>query len=106
MESQFGGVWMARRGLTGGLLFALFLAGQQAGAVDIDELKREVLRIREEISQQDDPKLSPVSRVDEAVYDKYGPEQAVKTRCGKLTFNGLVQIWYQHITNDNVGIIT
>src|ERR1043165_8454207 len=96
---------MPRKRLAMGLLAALMGSSCCFGAVDIEELRREVLRIREEIARQDDPTLSPVSKVDDRVFEKYGPNEAGTTRTGVMSVGGLVQVWYQHIQNDHIGIV-
>jgi len=90
-----------RAGLFAALVFSLF----HVSAVDVNELKKEVERIREEIKHQDDPALAAVSKLDNNVLEKYGPNEAAKTRAGTLSVSGLVQVWYQHIQNDSRGII-
>lgn len=38
-----------------------------------------------------------------AAAEKYGPNAPVTTKTGKLRVNGLVQVWYYTIQNDNLG---
>lgn len=96
---------MARKSLKAGLLAAFIFSMIPVGAIDVDALKKEVERIREEIKHQDDPKLSPVSKLDGVMADKYGPDEKVTTRAGTLSVSGLVQVWYQYIQNDSRGIV-
>src|SRR5437867_772475 len=96
---------MARKSLKAGLLAAFIFSMIPVGAIDVDALKKEVERIREEIKHQDDPKLSPVSKLDGVMAEKYGPNEKVTTRAGTLSVSGLVQVWYQYIQNDSRGIV-
>jgi len=96
---------MALKSLRAGVFAVVFLSMVQVGALDVDALKKEVERIREEIKHQDDPALAPVSKLDTNMLDKYGPNDSVKTRVGALGITGLVQIWYQTIQNDSRGIV-
>ncbi|HYG75635.1 MAG TPA: porin [Planctomycetota bacterium] len=72
-------------------------------ASTVDDLKREVEKLRKEINQRQDSKASPISRVDAVTGGKYGPGSAVETRSGKLQMSGLLQVWYQSVQNDNIG---
>ena len=76
---------MPRKRLAIGLLAALIFSSAARSAVDIEDLKRQVQRIRDDIAHQDDPKLSPVSKVDNRIFEKYGPNEAVTTRSGVLS---------------------
>ncbi|HLX60975.1 MAG TPA: hypothetical protein VKX17_06800 [Planctomycetota bacterium] len=96
---------MPRSRLAGGLLVAMLLASYRCVAVDVEDLKKQVQQIRDEIAHQDDPKLSPVSKVDDRIFTTYGPYDAVTTRKGALNVGGLVQVWYQYIQNDKIGIV-
>ena len=100
---------MARKspgGLIAVLLLACVLPALRVVAVEINDLRKEVERIRGEIAHQDDPKTNPVSQVDQAIlFDKYSDNQTVATKNGRLTVGGLVHIWYQHIQNDKTGIV-
>ena len=88
---------MARRSLLGGLIVSMACVAFCAGAVDLEQLKEEVKRVREELAAEDDPKINPVSNLEQVFCDKYGPNQAVTTRTGQLQIKGLLQVWYQHI---------
>jgi hypothetical protein len=84
---------------------ALVAINAQAQA-PVDDLRKEVENLRREISKREEGKGSPIGRVDDMTASKYGPNTQVETKAGKLQIGGLVQVWYQHIGNDNVGIVT
>lgn len=96
---------MARHCLVAGLLAASILSSVPLHAVEIEDLKAEVDRIREELKREDAPKADPVSTVDNTIFEKYGPGAKATTKNGILTVGGLLQVWYQHIENDGKGII-
>lgn len=98
---------MARRSLGGlavALLFTCAAWVTHARAVEIKDLLEDVQRMRQELKAQTDPKISPISQVDEALKDKFG-DQPVTTTNGRLKIGGLIHIWYQYIKNDRAGII-
>ncbi|MCW8131646.1 MAG: hypothetical protein KIS92_14970 [Planctomycetota bacterium] len=71
---------------------------------DFEKLKKEV----EELKKMADERKPGVSastadRATDATDAKYGVQQKVTTRQGKLTIGGLVQVWYYHIADDNQG---
>jgi len=72
----------------------------------IDELRNEVEQLRKQLNEQPATSAAPVSKIDGLLSGKYGPNAAVTTKTGKLEIGGLIQVWYQNIQNDNVGIIT
>jgi phosphate-selective porin len=67
---------------------------------ELESLKKEVEDLRKERST-----AKPVGTgvVDKMVDNKYGPDAVVKTKQGKLTIGGLLQVWYYNIENDNLG---
>lgn len=76
----------------------------QAGDSD---LKKELESLKKEIEDLRKEKAAarPVGTgvVDKMVDNKYGPDAVVKTKQGKLTIGGLLQVWYYNIENDNLG---
>ncbi|MCY3024324.1 MAG: porin [Planctomycetota bacterium] len=96
------------QGFVAALLAALVLVvpgavrAGEATQAEVDALKKEVEQIRKQLSG---PSTAiPKSPVDEAVKGKYGPNATVTTKNGKLKIEGLVQIWYYSIQNDNKGM--
>ena len=86
-------------------LALIFSAGLSHAATQVDDLKLEVEKLRKEINQRNDGKASPIGKVDRMMGDKYGPNSPVTTHAGKLQISGLLQVWYQAVQNDNVGIV-
>jgi hypothetical protein len=78
----------------------------RAQASDTD-LKKELESLKKEIEDLRKEKATsrPVGTgvVDKMVDNKYGPDAVVKTKQGKLTIGGLLQVWYYNIENDNLG---
>lgn len=78
---------------------------------EIEALKKELEAIRKDRAADQaalnkaQSAAKPVggSSVDKAVAAKYGPNNPVTTKSGKLAIGGLVQIWYYSIANDNEG---
>jgi hypothetical protein len=95
---------MARSCLVLLALSMLAIAHAEASA-PVEDLRKEVEQLRKEISGRNDAKLSPIGAVDRVTESKYGPGAQTETKSGKLQIGGLVQVWYQHIGNDNVGIV-
>ncbi|HYF49638.1 MAG TPA: porin [Planctomycetota bacterium] len=87
------------------LLVACALA-LNAHAQSVADLKKEVEQLRKDIAAREGSKASAIGNVDSALGAKYGPNTPVTTKAGKLQIGGLVQVWYQHIANDQVGIVT
>jgi hypothetical protein len=79
----------------------------RAQASDSD-LKKELESLKKEIEDLRKEKATskPVGTgvVDKMVDNKYGPDAVVKTKQGKLTIGGLLQVWYYNIENDNDGV--
>ncbi|MCY3023938.1 MAG: porin [Planctomycetota bacterium] len=82
----------------------LTFAGASRAATSVDDLKREVEKLRKDLAQKQEGKGAPIGKVDEAVSGKYGPNAPVKTKNGKLQIGGLVQVWYQSVQNDHKGL--
>jgi len=93
------------RTCVGILLFACAFSLTARASQGVDDLKREVEQLRKDITAKGDDK-SQIGRVESALGSKYGPNNPVVTKTGKLQIGGLVQVWYQHIGNDQVGIAT
>lgn len=78
----------------------------QAGDSD---LKKELESLKKEIEDLRKEKATarPVGTgvVDKMVDNKYGPDAVVKTKQGKLTIGGLLQVWCYSIENDNQGLL-
>ncbi|HEY3320710.1 MAG TPA: porin [Planctomycetota bacterium] len=72
-------------------------------ATQVDDLKKEVEKLRKEINKKDDGHA--IGRVDALTGAKYGPNSPVTTRAGKLQIDGLLQVWYQNVQNDNLSIL-
>lgn len=85
---------------------ALATAASTARAAGVDEyagLQDEIrdLRSRLEAKRADKVETGPIGRAGAMVGEKYGPNAAVTTKTGALTFGGLVQVWWYTIQNDN-----
>jgi len=95
--------WLA----TAALGLAVFAIPSNVRAADDSELRKEMQAMKKEIEElrKDKAASKPLahSSVDKAIDNKYGPNAGVTTKEGKLTISGLVQVWYQHIQNDNHG---
>ncbi|HEY3321525.1 MAG TPA: porin [Planctomycetota bacterium] len=92
------------RGIAITLLTALLVLPSMVRAADatqseIDALKRDVEDLRRKLSGSS--AAMPRTSVDRALESKYGPNNAVTTRSGKLTISGLLQVWYQGVHNDD-----
>jgi hypothetical protein len=70
-------------------------------SAEIEQLKKDIEQLRQQLSTST---AMPKSPVDKALESKYGPNATVTTRTGKLTIGGLVQVWYYSIANDNKGM--
>ena len=88
--------------LSGAALLPVSLRAADDGELrkEVQELKKEIESLRKEKTTS---KPLAGSAVDKAIDNKYGPNATVTTKEGKLTISGLIQIWYQHIQNDNHG---
>ena len=84
------------------VLFAF--AGMARAASNVEDLKKEVEKLRKEIAQKDSGKGAAIGQVDRMVAGKYGPNTPVSTRNGKLQIGGLIQVWYQSVQNDTRGV--
>jgi len=96
-----------RMGLATVLAAMLLLTSTAARAGDtsrteIDALKKDIEDLRRKLNSSTAP--SARSSVDKALGDKYGPNNVVTTKTGKLTISGLVQVWYTQIDNDTQGL--
>jgi len=83
-----------------GLPFRAQAASDSDLKKELESLKREIEDLRKERTA-----ARPVGTgvVDKMVDNKYGPDAVVKTKQGKLTIGGLLQVWYYNIENDNLG---
>lgn len=70
---------------------------------DYEQLKKEVEDLRKRLNASQPVGTSAVGRADALVDNKYGPNNTVTTKQGKLTIGGLLQVWYYSIQNDNVS---
>jgi len=79
-----------------------------AASPAVEDLKAEVERLRKDIAAREDIKLSPITDTDQHLSGRYGPNAEVVTRGDgvKLEISGLLQVWYQHVDNDTVGVTT
>src|SRR4051812_44432585 len=84
-------------------LALLIGTGVSRAATQVDDLKKEVEKLRKEINQREGSKSSPIGKVDGLMGSKYGPNSAVTTKAGKLQIDGLIQVWYQSVQNDTIG---
>jgi len=94
------------RGLVAVVLAALTLVASSVRAADasnaeIEALKKDIEGLRKQLNSAN-AKVGG-SQVDKAVSAKYGPNNAVTTKAGKLTISGLIQVWYYSIANDQSG---
>src|SRR5689334_21037011 len=97
-------VLMLRVSLRTCALFAC-LAGPVCAATPIEELRVEVESLRKEINQRSEAPAANL-KINDLLNNKYGPNAEVSTRAGKLQIGGLIQVWFQSIANDHVGIVT
>ena len=79
-------------------------AGNDASKADIDDLKKQIEDLRKQLSKTAPAKSSTV---DKALESKgYGPDCGVKTRDGRLTIGGLLQVWYYAPQTDHRALFT
>jgi hypothetical protein len=71
---------------------------------EIEKLKKELEALRKQVSSSSSAIKSSGGSVDKAVAAKYGPNNAVTTKAGKLSISGLIQVWYQSVENDQSGL--
>ena len=86
------------------LLFVCALGTARAES-QVDDLKREVENLRREIGRREDTSLSPIGKAESACDGKFGPNEAVTTKSGKLQIGGLVQVWYQTPQQSHQGLV-
>ena len=90
-----------------GLIATLLLAvpcvvrAADSNQEQLDKLQKDLEEIRRELNA---PPPTMRSNVEKALDNKYGPNAEVKTRTGKLTISGLLQVWYYDIQNDKRGL--
>src|SRR5689334_7773198 len=84
-------------------LIAAFTA-QAASNEAVQDLKREIENLRKQINSSENKNSSPIGKVDAKTSMKYGPNNVVETKVGKLNIGGLVQVWYQSVQNDRFGL--
>ena len=95
-----------------GILLMVFVSvGYAADGSDLESLKREIENLKrdnEEIHKTNATlaeKLHPLADSAQYVVDsKYGPNAPVTSKTGKLSMNGLVQVWYYTIQKDHNGL--
>jgi len=96
--------------LTGALAVAVLAVAMPVRAADasqseIESLRKEMDALRKQINSNATPKeIKGGGTVDKAVAAKYGPNNAVTTKAGKLSISGLLQVWYYSIENDQTGL--
>src|SRR4051794_4027958 len=86
------------------LLLAFSAFDVKAGNAQVDDLKAQVEALRREINKKDDANTAPIGRVDDHFSNKFGCDTPVTTKSGKLVIGGLVQVWFQHVANDQKGL--
>jgi hypothetical protein len=86
-----------------GLAAAPLMAADGTKA-EIDSMKKELEELRKELAKQKSSATPIAGGADKAVAQKYGPNNAVTTKTGKLKIGGMVQIWYYSIQNDQKGL--
>lgn len=74
-----------------------------ASQAEIEALKRDIEDLRKKLNASSS-RGEVRSTVDRALDSKYGPNNAVTTKAGKLTISGLLQVWYTSFENDNQGL--
>ncbi|MFH0938631.1 MAG: porin [Planctomycetota bacterium] len=85
---------------------ALFLTVSASQAASpVEDLRKEVEKLRKDVSKQETAAKSSVGRLNDLASAKYGPDAPVTTKNGKLQIGGLLQVWFQSIQNDHVGIV-
>jgi hypothetical protein len=88
-------------------LVALFLVAFASVAVQagttVDELRREVDALRKQLNDSG-KKADTIGKVDMRTSAKYGPNNVVETKAGKLNISGLIQIWNYSIEDDHVDV--
>jgi len=87
------------------------LAASVYSGSSVDDLRAEVNRLRKDITAKEEANASQnaIGGVDKSLRGKYGPRQAVgikSTEGIKLEIQGLLQVWFQSVQNDNIGITT
>jgi len=75
--------------------------GQNA---EIESIKKELEALRKQLASQKSAATPISTSADKAVAQKYGPNNAVTTKAGKLKVGGMVQVWYYSIQNDQSGL--
>jgi len=75
------------------------------GGTTVDDLRREVEDLRKRVNESKRGPAAPISdRVDSMVAGKYGPNNAVRTKSGKLEIGGLLQIWNMNCQKDHFDV--
>jgi hypothetical protein len=95
--------------LTTCLVFIIVSVGTCAAAENIADLRAEVEKISKEIAKREESAgtaPAAIGRVEAQMGSKYGPNAPVSTKVGKLKIGGLVQVWFQQVSNDNLGIVS
>jgi len=91
MQLRFGALML----IVAAFAARLAVSGEITQA-EFDKLKREVQELK-----QNNQKPVTSNAAERVTEEKYGPDAAVRTRSGRLTIGGLVQVWYYSIQNDN-----
>jgi len=86
------------------LSFVNATSAEPAPASDTEELKQMVDALQKRIKAVATPESTSATDVEISVADKFGDAQTVSSHTGRLTIGGLMQVWYQHIQNDRLGI--
>ena len=76
-----------------------------ARAAQVEDLRAEVEKLRNEISKHEAAPAAPIGRAESLCDNRYGPNEKVTTKSGKLTVGALVQVWYQNIQQDRHGLV-
>jgi len=87
------------------VLLLVLSAAKVMGGTTTDELRREVEDLRRRVNESKRGPAAPISdRVDTMVAGKYGPNNAVTTKSGKLEIGGLLQILNMDCQKDHFDV--
>ena len=90
------------------LVLACTCVAQAASETDYSKLKKDVEELKQRLAKKDSQAkvAGPIGRADASVAGKYGPNTVVKTKDGKLTLGGLLQVWQYSVQNDTLDFST